>query len=165
MIIRHAKISDLQGVKAIYEQQHAFESTLQLPYQADSLWENRFANFSENNISLVAVIDDEVVGQLSLFVCNRARRKHTANFGMGVSSIHKRQGIGFKLLSSALDMADNWLNITRVELEVYVDNEPAIKLYKKLGFVIEGTSKNYAFKSGQYVDAFFMARIKENKES
>ena len=131
MIIRHAKPSDLQEIKAIYEQRHAFESTLQLPYQPDSLWEKRLANFNDNNISLVATIEGEVVGQLSLFVCDRPRRRHTANFGMGVSANYTKQGIGFKLLSAALDMADNWLNVTRVELEVYVDNEAAINLYKK----------------------------------
>ena len=162
MIVRHSEISDLQGIKSIYEQLHTSLNTLQLPFQSAALWENRLKNSSDNNISLVAVIDNEIAGQLSFIVCDRPRRKHAANFGMGVSEKHLRKGVGIKLLSAAIDIADNWLNVTRIELEVYVDNEPAIKLYEKLGFEIEGTSKNYAFKNGTYVDAFFMARIKPN---
>jgi putative acetyltransferase len=43
---------------------------------------------------------------------------------------------------------------------VYTDNEAALRLYKKLGFEIEGTHRKYAFRDGQYVDAFTMARVR-----
>ncbi|EPR3746035.1 GNAT family N-acetyltransferase, partial [Escherichia coli] len=33
-------------------------------------------------------------------------------------------------------------------------------VYKKFGFHIEGTGKNYAFRNGEYVDAYYMARVK-----
>ncbi len=63
-------------------------------------------------------------------------------------------------MDAATDLADNWLNLLRLELDVYTDNEPAIRLYKKFDFVIEGTQKVYAFRDGSYVDAYRMARIK-----
>jgi putative acetyltransferase len=44
-------------------------------------------------------------------------------------------------------------------LTVYVDNAPAIHLYKRFGFVIEGTHQAFALRDGRYVDAHFMARI------
>ena len=48
----------------------------------------------------------------------------------------------------------------RLELEVYVDNEPAIRLYERFGFVREGTMRQYAFRDGVYVDAYLMARLR-----
>lgn len=57
-------------------------------------------------------------------------------------------------------MCDNWLRVDRIELTVFVDNAPAIKVYKKFGFEIEGTGKKYALRNGEYVDAYFMARVK-----
>jgi len=45
------------------------------------------------------------------------------------------------LLKEALDMADNWLNLVRLELEVYTDNLGAISLYKKFEFEVEGEKK------------------------
>jgi L-phenylalanine/L-methionine N-acetyltransferase len=42
-------------------------------------------------------------------------------------------------MQATVDLADKWLNLTRLELEVYTDNEPAIRLYKKFGFAVEGT--------------------------
>jgi L-phenylalanine/L-methionine N-acetyltransferase len=33
-------------------------------------------------------------------------------------------------------------------------------LYEKFGFEIEGTHRRYAFRKGEYVDAYSMARLK-----
>jgi len=52
------------------------------------------------------------------------------------------------------------MNVTRIEIEVYTDNVPAIALYEKHGFVVEGTCRNYAFRDGRYVDAHVMARLR-----
>jgi len=52
------------------------------------------------------------------------------------------------------------LNLTRLDLRVYVDNEPAIALYNKFGFEIEGTHRLFAYRNGEYVDAHVMARLR-----
>ena len=36
------------------------------------------------------------------------------------------KGIGTQLMQAAVDLADKWLNLSRLELGVYPDNEPAI---------------------------------------
>ena len=46
-----------------------------------------------------------------------------------------------------LDLADNWLNLTRIEPSVYTDNAAAVVLYEKFGFEIEGTHRRYAFRN------------------
>ena len=64
------------------------------------------------------------------------------------------------MMGVCLDLADNWLNLTRLDLRVYVDNLPAIVLYKKFGFDIEGTHRRFAYRNGEYVDAHVMARLR-----
>ncbi|HZM22240.1 MAG TPA: GNAT family N-acetyltransferase, partial [Anaerolineales bacterium] len=71
------------------------------------------------------------------------------------------KGAGTALMEAMVDLAERWLNLTRIELEVYTDNEPAIRLYKKFGFVIEGTYVNFAYRDGHYADAHFMARLRK----
>jgi len=64
------------------------------------------------------------------------------------------------LMLEAINQADNWLNLVRLELEVHADNLAAISLYKHVGFEIEGTKKLSAFKSGKYLDVHMMSRIR-----
>jgi putative acetyltransferase len=79
---------------------------------------------------------------------------------MGVASQWQGKGVGSKLLAAVLDIADNWMNLRRVELSVYADNEAAISLYRKFGFETEGLFRDYAVRDGVYVDTLSMARIR-----
>ena len=65
-----------------------------------------------------------------------------------------------KLMREMIDLCDNWLRVERIELTVFADNAPAIAVYKKYGFEIEGTGRRYALRNGEYVDAYYMARMK-----
>ncbi len=157
-VIRHAEPADIEAIKAIYDQSSVYANTLQLPYQPVSNWQKLY-NAGTGFYNLVAEVEGKVVGQLGLQVCQSPRRRHVAELGMGVSEEYQGQGIGSALLRAALEMADNWLNIRRVELTVYVSNEAAIALYERFGFEAEAELADYAFQYGNYVNALCMARI------
>ncbi|CAQ83736.1 MULTISPECIES: GNAT family N-acetyltransferase [Photorhabdus] len=101
------------------------------------------------------------MGQIGIEICQNLRRRHVATFGIGVHADYQGQSIGSELIKAMLDMCDNWLNVERIELEVYTDNDVAITLYKNFGFEIEGTAKRYAFRHGRYTDAYYMSRISD----
>ena len=70
------------------------------------------------------------------------------------------RGIGTALLKAAVELADRWLNLSRLELTAFVDNDVALRLCKKFGFEIEGLLRRYAFRDGAYVDAYTLARLR-----
>lgn len=161
ILIRSAEPDDYRAFHEIYSCPRAYEGTLQLPYPSAEMWRKRLAEPPEGTYNLVAVVDGKVVGSLGLHTNpNRPRRRHSATFGMGVHDDWQGKGIGSALLAACIDLADNWLNITRLQLEVYTDNEPAIRLYEKFGFEREGTLRKDAFRNGQFVDSHIMARLK-----
>lgn len=161
--IRRMEPSDYEALQRILGSPQVVWGTLQIPFPSAELWRKRLAEPPEGLISLVACVeDDEVVGQLALQTFpNRPRRRHAAQIGMMVRDDWQGRGVGTALLQAAIDLADRWLNLTRLELEVFVDNIPAIRLYEKFGFRIEGTLVQYAFRDGHYVDTHFMARLRE----
>jgi putative acetyltransferase len=62
-------------------------------------------------------------------------------------------------LKLILDSADILAGLSRIQLNVFTDNERAIALYHSFGFRIEGRHESFACRDGAYVDAFTMARL------
>ncbi len=158
--IRRATPDDAEAIGRIFDAPRARWGTLQTAYMSVEGRRKRITDADEHTYPLVAVVDGEVVGQLTLHATARARRKHTAGLGMAVRDDWHGKGVGTALMRACLDLADNWLNIHRMELGVFVDNEPAIHLYKKFGFVVEGRLVDYGYRDGEYVDTFVMGRIR-----
>lgn len=159
IIVRNAVEDDIPAIVAIYSGKLAAAGTLQNPYVSAEAWRKRLSAIPENVYSLVAVVNNEVVGQIGFTAVQHARRNHVGSFGMAVKDECHGKGIGSELLNAVTELADNWLNLRRIELTVFTDNEPAIALYKKFGFVIEGEAREFAFLGGVYLDAYYMARV------
>ena len=161
VIVRHAEPDDYQALHRIFSGPKAIAGTIQLPLPSAEAWRKRLVESPEGLFSLVARVDDEVVGSLGLETSpTRWRMRHVGSIGMAVRDDWQCKGVGTALMEAALDLADNWLNLTRIELRVYVDNSAAVALYKNFGFEIEGTHRRLAFRNGEYVDAYSMARIR-----
>ena len=159
--IRRAEPEDYEAIRQVLAGPKATSGTLQLPFPSADMHRKRLAESPEGTYNLLACVEGEVIGRLGLQTNpSRPRRRHVASFGMAVRDDWQGKGVGTALLQAAVDMADRWLNITRLELEVYSDNAPAVGLYRKFGFEIEGTLRQMAFRDGQYVDAYVMARLR-----
>jgi putative acetyltransferase len=89
------------------------------------------------------------------------RRRHVAAIGMGVADDMNGKGIGTALLEALIEAADKWLDIHRLELTVFADNERAIALYERYGFEREGLLRDYAYRDGRYADVITMARLRK----
>ena len=159
LVIRAARVQDSEAIAAISAMPGFRAGTLRLPFQAADLTRKFLESHGENDLSLVAERDGVVVGSAG-WRRFAGRRLHAAAIGMGVHDDHVGQGIGTALLSAIIDAGDLWFAIRRLELTVYTDNDAAIRLYRRHGFVTEGTLRDYAFKQGRYVDAMAMARIR-----
>jgi putative acetyltransferase len=110
-------------------------------------------------------VDERIVGMLSVETFpTRPRRRHVGRIGISVHGEFQGKGVGTALMAAAVDVADNWLNLTRLELEVYADNAAAIHLYERFGFIYEGTLRQHAFRNGKYVDSNVMGRLRPAKE-
>lgn len=112
------------------------------------------------HIALVAILNNEIVGLIDFSNGPRARISHTGDFGMSVDASFRGLGIGTILLHSLIDWAKNTDKIEKINLRVHSDNDIAIGLYKKLGFVIEGVQKkDLKYGPNKYIDTILMGKI------
>jgi len=164
LTIRRAEADDCVAVAEMFTSLKVFPGTLQVPYPSREYWRKRITDNPESAYYLVAIIDERVVGMANIDTFpNRPRRKHAGAIGICVHEEWQGKGVGAALMHAILDLADNWLNLTRIELEVFSDNEAAIHLYERFGFEVEGTLRQHAFRDGRFVDSTMMARLKQHR--
>lgn len=160
IIIQRFSEAHIDGITALYNEPAITRQVLQMPFQSTEIWRARLMPDNERMVKLVALHQGMVIGNIGLEQYSRIRRSHAGGLGMAVAEAWQGKGVGSKLLATALDIADNWMNLHRVELTVYADNAAAIGLYRKFGFEDEGLFRDYAVRDGQWVDTLSMARLR-----
>ena len=113
----------------------------------------------KNNLFLVAVIDDKIVGFSRCEGNHLKRSAHKVEFGVCVLKDYWGYGIGTNLLRESIAWADS-NGIHKITLNVLETNDKAIDLYKKFGFKIEGILINdKVLADGQYYNTVVMGRF------
>ncbi|MGF1704074.1 GNAT family N-acetyltransferase [Photobacterium makurazakiensis] len=157
MKIRRLEDFDHKGLHEIYSFTSVSENTSQLPFLSSSYVSGLFS--APEQYTLVAELDSKVVGHVTIFLTNKVRDRHAAGIAIAVHPHSHGKGVGKALMNEAIQQADNWLNLVRVELEVHADNQSAVSLYEKVGFEVEGTKRLSTFKNGRYIDMLLMSRL------
>ena len=85
--------------------------------------------------------------------------RHRAQFGMGVRRECRGRGIGRQLGEAVIAALRRQGEIARVDLEVRADNAPAIRLYERLGFVLEGRRAKGLCHRGVYFETVEMGLL------
>lgn len=120
----------------------------------------------ENNIdstissgSIIYILEEEEICGYVLASRGRANKnKHSAYIVIGILEKTCNKGYGRKLLTKI----EQWAKInmvTRLELTVMENNKPALALYKKMGYEIEGRKVNSLKMKGEFVNEFYMGKI------
>lgn len=133
--------------------------TLRLPFASKDQYRKWLESPPEGMTGIVAVLDGRIVGCADV-TRDKGRRSHVGVIGICVHDDFHGRRIGSAMMAALVEVADDWLDLKRLELTVQIDNAPAIRLYRKFGFEVEGTLRANSFRGGAYVDAHIMARLK-----
>ena len=112
----------------------------------------------ENQTIFVAEQDNQLVGYLAASGGTFKRNRHSVYLVIGILQAFTGQGIGTQLFQRLEEWAKQQ-HIHRLELTVMTHNNAGIALYKKQGFVIEGTKRHSLLINGQYVEEFYMSKL------
>lgn len=111
-----------------------------------------------NGIIFVAQHGKEAVGYLHAEICPLQRLRHSLTIEVGIRQSFTGHGIGRRLFE-AIEQWAKARQIHRLALTVATDNERALALYKKCGFVIEGVLHHAMVHEGRYIDDYMMAKL------
>jgi len=101
-----------------------------------------------------------LIGTCQLHSINYVHRSAELQIRIGDISA-QGMGYGTEATRLLLDFAFRDLNLHRVSLHVFANNERAIRMYEKIGFVGEGVMRKMAHIDGVYIDALLMGILRE----
>lgn len=101
---------------------------------------------SENEIEILAEVDGRIVGTAGIEQRSpKVKLRHRCDFGISIDKEYWGLGIGRALTDACIECARK-AGYEQIELEVVADNDRAVKLYEKAGFVEFGRNP-HDFKS------------------
>ena len=118
-------------------------------------WEKKdFYTFISNQNNIFILSHPKPVGYLKA----RVTSDEIEIISILIDKKFRKIGIGKSLLKQLLNIALK-KKIQNIFLEVSVENQIAINLYKKFNFIKVGKRKNYYFQHGKYIDADIMKLV------
>lgn len=106
---------------------------------------------SETSNHFVAIKGDKIIGCTN-FNGNIARKmKHYGTIGISVLKEYWGRGIATALLEKLISWSKE-KGIKKINLDVFENNERAIKLYEKFGFKLEGCIEDGIFDGEKYIN-------------
>jgi L-phenylalanine/L-methionine N-acetyltransferase len=155
--------ADADDIHAITTSLAVLPTTVTVPFTSRASVAEEIANQDPNRHVLGAVLRGRVVGYGGLIVGKRARTRHCGHLFVEVHERSQGKGVGTALVGAILDLADRWLGLARVQLEVNADNDRAVRLYERFGFEREGRLRGNILSNGRYVDSFVMGRVRREQ--
>lgn len=111
----------------------------------------------KEKVMLVAEDNNKIVG-ISEVTLEKGRKNHIAVFAISVRKEYRGIGLGEKLMSQVLELAEKKLKPKTFYLSVFANNKIAINLYKKLGFKkVAKIPKQLQYK-GKLIDEIIMIK-------
>lgn len=143
-ILRNGEFADGEAVFVNFNETHA-ETDYLLSYPDENSFNaQQEAEFlknkteSPNEIEIVALVDGVVAGTAGIeAVGAKYKLKHRAELGIAILKEYWGLGIGKALMEACIECAKE-AGYTQLELNVVAENERAVALYKKMGFVEYG---------------------------
>ena len=162
-ILRNGEESDGSAVFENFNQTHA-ETDFLLSYpdenSFDSETEGQYLKKkaeSANEVEIIALVDGQVVGTAGIdAVGTKDKLRHRAEFGISVGKEYWGLGIGRALTEACIQCARE-AGFTQLELDVVAQNERAMALYQKAGFVEYGRNpRGFHSRTGGYQEVVLM---------
>lgn len=136
---------------------------LAFPINVDQIHERIQSQIKAQNAVVFSIADkttQAAVGQTAFFRIDPISR--SAIFYLAIlDKTRWSQGLGSEATRLMIEYGFNTLNLHRIQLHVFKNNRPAIRIYEKTGFKTEGLLREAMYQHGKYCDFLVMGCLKD----
>lgn len=160
------RLPDARDLAALHAQKNDPEVALLLGGHSDGYsyedivaWLERHTGREDEIVWTIADRrSDACLGHVGLYQLDR--RVRSADFGIMIGAKWAQgRGLGKEITRAVLRYGFETLNLNRIGLSVLSTNERARRLYRRLGFHVEGVLRQAQIKRGRYVDMVLMSLL------
>lgn len=124
-------------------------------------WFSNTVFFKNNYVFGIELISEEkLIGTCGLYDFDAISHKAELRMKIG-DHLYRGKGLGTEALKLLIKFGFNDLNLNKIWLRVLANNQPAVKLYKNIGFKHEGILRKDIFIKGNYQDLIVMSLLYE----
>ncbi|MHA1269124.1 MAG: GNAT family N-acetyltransferase [Candidatus Helarchaeota archaeon] len=113
----------------------------------------------KQNLILVAMVDDKIIGLLTLEHLDWDASYHVGELGIVIHPEFRLMGIGFHLINCCIEMVKKEQIFKKITLSCFHNNIIALNLYKKLGFVKVGHKVKQYYINGEWIDEILLEKL------
>ena len=114
-------------------------------------------SYSKHKAVLTALWDGVPCGIANLYLQPYQKMAHQCLFAIIVDEKYRGKGVGTKLMQDLMALAKERFKLEFLHLEVYEGN-PAINLYRRLGFEQYGFQRHFIKDQGRYIGKILMQK-------
>jgi len=165
LIIRAAVIGDTENMIQFFEE--AYGETSYLKYElceyknSIEIEREKLNRIIESDYCycLISCVSNKIVGMITVERGTQKKIRHAGEIGVAILKEYWGMGIATLLFNQLEERLGEYGRITKLNLRVRTDNDRAVSLYKKWGFIIEGKIRNEVLIRGNYYDIYWMGKV------
>jgi len=168
LLVEEARVEDARDILALHLQVLSeARYFITEPHEFSGSIEQKARRIAEldrspNSVFLVARCEGRILGYVTVQGGQLRRMRHTGKLEIMVAADARGMGVGRALMRATVDWAIENPHLVKLGLNVFTDNERAIRLYEQFGFHEEGRRvREYRMEDGSYRDDVLMYRFVE----
>lgn len=130
----------------------------------EDFWFNAGRDPSKVTFAIRRIENPTIIGYVQIAAIDAVHRSALIGIRIGEEG-DRGKGLGRDALSLAVAYCWNHLNLSRLGLTVFANNERAIRLYQSLGFDREGLLRDAVFIDGRWLDVVVMGLLHPSRAS
>ena len=116
-------------------------------------------NQDRTTINFACEYEGQHIGGGGFSSLNYAQQSAEVGLFIGEKSLWD-QGLGRDMLTTLVTYGFNYLNLHRIYLRVFAENQRAIHAYEEVGFVHEGCFREAEWRHGRWQDMLYMSILR-----
>lgn len=150
----------LEFINELIREKAFISYTKQKTKQENAKWlESILEKMKTGQLVYLAVFNgSRAIASLELRRLKQDVSKHAGELAIFIAKDYRGMGLGKFLINLLFDLAKD-MKLKMIESRAFANNEVAINMYKKFGFVEVGRMPKEIFFNGEYIDNIIMVKI------